>query len=106
MAPTLDRMALEALRERLLNNEQSLNLVNFFVNEMKAELLSEPSSDKFNLFFGEALGALAAENSREISERSKSPIEKIFLNSLVLCAIKSHHLLSVHSTYSDCATEI
>jgi hypothetical protein len=106
MVPTLDRAALEALRETLLDNEQSLNLVNFFVKNMKAELLSEPSSDKFNLFFGEALGALAAENSCEIAKRSESPIEKIFLNSLMLCAIKSHHLLSVHSTYGDCVAEV
>ncbi|WP_375780740.1 endonuclease domain-containing protein [Bradyrhizobium sp. ma5] len=106
MTSGLDRFAVESLRETLLDDERFLKLADFFIGKMKAELLAEAPSGGFNEFFGEALAALTAENRQEIAERSESPIEKLFLNSLVLCSIKSQQLLSVHATYTDCAAEI
>lgn len=106
MSPTFDRPALKVLRKTLLDDEQFLKAANSFVEKMKAEELTEPSEEQFNIFFGEALGALAAENAQEVAWRSKSPIEKMFLNAFVLGTIKSRHLVSVHTTFKDSAKEV
>jgi hypothetical protein len=106
MSPTFAQPALKALRKALLDDEQFREAANSFVQKMKAEQLTEPSEEQFNIFFGEALGALAAENVQEVARRSRSPIEKMFLNSFVLGAIKSQHLVSVHTTFKDSAQEV
>jgi hypothetical protein len=104
--PTFDRPALKVLRKTLLSDEQFLELSNFFIEKMKEEELTKSSTEQFNLFFGQALGALATENVREVAERSKSPIEKMFLNLFILGAIKSRHLISVHTTFKDSIAEV
>lgn len=106
MSPTFDRPALKVLRKKLLNDEQFLETANSFIEKMKAGQLTEPSEEQFNIFFGEALGALATENAQEVAQRSKSPIEKMFLNAFVLGTICSRQLISVHTTFKDSAEEV
>lgn len=106
MSPTFDQPALKVLRKALLDDEQFREAATSFIEKMKAKQVNEPAEEQFNIFFGEALGALATENVQEVARRSRSPIEKMFLNAFVLGAIKSKHLISVHTTFKDSAQEV
>ena len=68
---------------------------------------SEKYDDDFNKFYKLSLKAIVEENAEHVFEKSGSPIETIFLNSLILGFIKCDSLgLVVHPVKSDAEREI
>jgi hypothetical protein len=67
----------------------------------------EPDGARFKEYYRAALQAVTEENAAEIAAAAQSPIEKMFLNSLLLSFIKNDGLgLLVHPTYNDSVAEI
>ncbi|WP_202618573.1 DUF559 domain-containing protein [Ensifer sp. LC54] len=63
--------------------------------------------DGFREYFGGSMKALTVVNSDEIDLVAKSPIERIFLRSLLLAFLKNDGLgLLVHPTFNDAASEV
>ncbi|MGJ5093185.1 endonuclease domain-containing protein [Bradyrhizobium oligotrophicum] len=97
----------EWIRKTLLDDDEFSSIFHFFVRKMKEEEAQDDSaSDQFNIFFAEAVTALAAENKLAVQHHVRSPIEKLFLHSFILDSIKSRHLISVHWSYGDCEIDV
>lgn len=96
---------LRRLREVLLDSQQCLGLATHFVDGAVAE--SSSGDEQFRRFYKGSLQAVTEENAAEVVALAGSPIERIFLNSLLLSFIKNDGLgLLVHSTFRDTPKEI
>jgi very-short-patch-repair endonuclease len=94
---------LKSLREHLGGGEPFLKLANFFMDSQFAEI-DDPA---FKEYYKLALPIVTKENAGAVDACAKSPIEKIFLNSLILSFITNDGLgLFVHQTRRDAAAEI
>lgn len=95
------------LQDALLDDQQMLALARYFVEKHVNEIEDEPSGDSsFREFIQLAMTTLAEENVREVINLSQSPIEKKFINSLILGSLKDGCLYSVHRTYRDTPAEV
>jgi hypothetical protein len=96
---------LKELRQLLLGGEEFKKLAHYFIEGA----VDESGSDdvKFKEFYQLSLQAITEENADEIEDRSGSPIEKTFLNSLILSFIRNDGFgLLVHPTFKDTEAEI
>ena len=101
---SLSPIQLDALRTRLQGGEPFLELARSFIQTAAQETSDEGG---FREFFRNAMTAIATENASEVDELAGSPIEKIFLNSLLLSFVKNDGLgLLVHRTFADAPKEI
>lgn len=92
------------LRQYLLGGDDFRKLANAFVEEAVAE---HPDDPEFQEFFRLAMQAISEENADEVDDLAQSPIEKTFLNSLILSFIKNDGLgLLIHRTFDDAAAEV
>lgn len=94
------------LREILQDRDRFMELVTAFIDRAIED--DEPTDDeKFNEFYRLSLETLAEENISNVFRASASPIETIFLNSLLLGFIKADSLgLVVHPVNADAEKEI
>ena len=93
------------LRKVLLDRTQFAELASGFVNKVCED---DPDEDpEFNEVYKLALNSVVEENIENVFSASGSPIETIFLNSLILGFIKVDSLgLVVHPVYNDTEKEI
>jgi len=92
------------LREVLLDSRQFLDLATHFIDKAVSECGPD---EQFKKFYKLSVQAVTEENAEEVKALAGSPIERIFLNSLVLSFIKSDGLgLLVHPTFRDTPAEI
>ena len=90
------------LRELLLDREQFTRLASFFVEKAAEEAERAEPNSSFARYLKTGLEIVIHETIPHVFERAESPIETIFINSLVLDFIKADPLnLVVTSTYSD-----
>lgn len=105
MTQALHRGDYEPLRRCLSDDTLYLKLAMSFIDRSAAE--SCDGDRKFEEYYKLASQVITEENAAEIRRLAGSPIEKIFLNSLLLTFIKNDGLgLLIHSTDVDAATEI
>ena len=102
---SLGAARLKELRNRLLGGEPFLEMARAFI---EGAIESSGSRDpQFHEYYRAALGAVAEENTLEVAQLAQSPIEKMFLHSLMLTFIKNDGLgLLVHRAYKDAPAEI
>lgn len=93
------------LRELLLEQNKSQELINFFISKA---VESEPKDDPdFLRWYKMSIETIASINSNAIYKIAKSPIERIFLASLVLAFIKADPFgLIIHQVVSNAESEI
>lgn len=95
---------MDGLRELLLGGPQFLKFAHSFIDDAVGRHRDNPS---FQEFYKLALTAVTEENAREIAEVAQSPIEKTFLNSLILTFVRNDGLgLLVAPTEKDTVAEI
>jgi hypothetical protein len=100
-----EKAQLKALRATLLDQQQFLGLATHFIR--KAAELEGSDDEQFCEYYKVAMQAVTAENTASVSAIAASPIERTFLNSLILTFIKSDGLgLLVHPTSKNSPAEI
>lgn len=101
----MDQQTQGNLRETILDNHQFRELIHFFVGKASQE---EPNDDPiFNEFYELALSTVADETVDVILAGCESPIERIFIGSVVLGLIKAYSYgIVVHQTRYDTSTEV
>lgn len=107
----MDKEQTKELREILLDNQQFLQLADTFIDHASSEFdkhaIASQRSSSFSQYFKPAAQAIFRDSANVIEARVASPIEKIFLRSLMLCFIKNDGLgLVVHPTFKNTAVEI
>lgn len=87
------------LREILLDPQKFAELARFYIEKSSALHATEANDNRFGQFLETGLEMLLAENLRLVFELTESPIETIFVNSLVLDFIKNDpmRLVLLHS---------
>ncbi len=101
----MDDTLTNELREILLDKEQFLNLSNAFIAKAVEEDKSE--DPEFSKLYSYALETVTKINSDIVFKLCESPIEIIFLNSLLLVFLKADCLgLIIHPTYQDTEKEL
>jgi hypothetical protein len=102
---SLSRSGLESLRHHLSDREKFRELSAKFI---RATVENDDSTDSFfKKYYEGTLEAITLENSNEVFAAAESPIERTFLNSLLLTFIKNDGLgLLVYPTFDDAPAEI
>jgi AcrR family transcriptional regulator len=93
------------LRRRLLGGPPFMEMARAFINH--AVKPDGADDARFQEYFRAILEAVTEETAAEVAALAESPIERTFLNSLLLTFIKGDGLgLLVHRTYSDAVAEV
>lgn len=101
----LEKAQLKALRTTLLDGEQFLDLATHFIQ--KTVEFEGAGDEQFSKYYKLVMQAVTAENAASVSAIAGSPIEKTFLNSLILTFIKNDGLgLLIHPTFKNSCVEI
>lgn len=95
------------LRGHLENSERFQKLLDYFVQQSsRAEIDAHPDPE-FEKFYSSYVKLFADDTRESIERLAASPIERIFLNSLLLGFTKNDPLgLVIHRTYTDTPKEI
>lgn len=97
----------ETLREYLEDSGRFEKLLEFFVQKHCCEEVQAEDDQEFREFYSSNVRLFADEARRTIAALAGSPIERIFLNSLLLGFTKSDPLgLVVHPAYTDTPNEL
>lgn len=97
--------SLEDLRRHLLGGKPFVDLATYFIDRAVTEVGGD--DPQFKDYYKNALQAVTEESAAEIAKCAGSPIEKTFLNSLLLTFIKNDGLgLLIHPTFKDTEAEI
>lgn len=82
----------DGFREILLDRQRFSELAHFFIDKSSRLHASESRDAKFGQYLDVGLNILLEENLRLVFELTESPIETIFINSLILDFIKNDPL--------------
>lgn len=99
----------DELREILQDRDRFMSLADQFIARACEDSPNDTEryDDDFNEFYRRSVRAIVEANAAEVFEKSGSPIETIFLNSLILGFIKCDSLgLVMHPVVSDAEKEI
>jgi hypothetical protein len=77
------------IRKGLLDDEYFLKIANAFVDELAESARFEPADDSLVEAMRATYQAFNTENAAAVAQLAQSPIEKTFLNSLILLFIRS-----------------
>jgi hypothetical protein len=98
---------LKELRERLQGGEKFMELARSFIAQAVEETRSRDKKSRFSEYYEGALNAIVEENAAQVDAASRSPIERMFLNSLILSFVKNDGLgLLIHPTFRDTIDEL
>jgi hypothetical protein len=101
----MDENLSNELREILLDEEKFKNLSKAFIEKAVEEDQKEDA--EFAKWHSMALEAVTTINTKYVFDLCESPIEKIFMNSLLLGFLKADSLgLIIHPTYQDTDEEL
>jgi len=101
----MDEKVTNELREILLDKEKFIDLSNAFIAKTVEEDQKEDA--EFSKWYSMALETVTTINTDLVFELCESPIEKIFINSLLLGFLKADSLgLIIHPTYQDTDKEL
>lgn len=93
------------IRQILLDRDQFTEIAHMFVRKAAKEL--ELDNARWAQYFEGVMEAISEDYINCVFKKSQSPIERKFLNSLLLSAIKTGDLgLIMHRTYGDAESEI
>jgi len=96
----------DEIRDFLLDRNRYLELAKAFISNAVQEE-SVPEDQGFNKFYELALKTVFEVNERIVFEKAESPIERLFLNSLMLGFLKADSLgLVVHQTNENAEQDI
>lgn len=101
----MDEQLTNELREILLDKEKFTNLSKTFIEKAVEEDQKEDA--EFAKWYSMALETVTEINTNYVFELCESPIEKIFINSLLLGFLKADSLgIIIHPTYQDTDKEL
>ena len=96
---------IKEFRDRLLKREDFMQVVEFFVKKSTEELKKEESSKEslmYSEFYNRSIKLLSHYNYENVFKFSRSPIETISVNSLILLFIKNGLLeLNITEVFTD-----
>lgn len=102
--PVVQPKIIKPLRDVLCDRIAFRQLADHFI---ATSIAGSNGSNGFREYFGGAMNTLTEANADEIDLVAKSPIEQIFLRSLLLAFLKNDGLgLLVHPTFKDTPTEV